>query len=94
MVWTARRAAAPLGPQALRRRVDRGTIRAVKGHDGLRRIPEAAVVLGRGLRLAAVACRQVPEPRLVVCGRGTHATTKRAPRAAGPAQGTQLDLEG
>jgi hypothetical protein len=30
-----------LGPQALRRRVDRGTIQAVKGHDGLRRIPRA-----------------------------------------------------
>ncbi len=30
-----------VGPQALRRRVDRGTIRAVKGHDGLRRIPRS-----------------------------------------------------
>jgi excisionase family DNA binding protein len=42
-VLTIRQAAKTcgIGYEALRRRVDRGTIRSVKGHDGVRRIPRS-----------------------------------------------------
>jgi DNA-binding transcriptional MerR regulator len=42
-LFTIRQAArvCEINPEALRRRVDRGTIRAAKGHDGLRRIPRS-----------------------------------------------------